>query len=361
MKRAPYRLIVACLLVVLSIGLLPPISTSAANINGTSGVFDVAVSPTSEDLEVNPGSSLSTTIQLRNEGTSTENLKVLLYTFTAEGISGTPVLLPFTSNNDESKNWVTFSTTEIAAQPGVWTPVTVTISPPKTAAFGYYYAVLFQRDSENSGGSGVINQVGAVASLILLDVNAPGAVKRASIDLFSTTHHVSEFLPVSFTIRMHNTGNVHVAPRGNIFITKGGKTIATLNINEAEGNVLPKTYRLFTTEWTDGTPVYKEKLNGSGSPVLDSNGVPVTYLDWSNFNLSKLRFGKYDARLDMVYNNGENDVEDTAYLSFWAIPWRIIIFVVVVILFIIAGVWALFIRPLRKRTSKGRGWSVNKS
>ncbi len=78
----------------------------------------------------------------------------------------------------------------------------------------------------------------------------------------------------------------------------------------------------------------------------------VRKLSYDNFNASKLRFGKYNARLVMIYNDGKGDVSTEARLTFWVIPWRIILPIVLIIVLVLAGVWALSIRPASRRLKK---------
>lgn len=341
-------------LVILLNSALMPLASAANDTNNPTGAFNVVVSPITVNVEANQGGTTTTNIQMKNQGLATEHVKINILKFSAYGQDGTPKLLDV-KPNDDSVNWITFSAPKFDAEPNVWKTVKVTISPPKSAAFGYYYAVVFSRDgAEKQIQQKKSNLLGAVASLVLLDVKAPGAVRQAKISEFSTHSKVFEFLPAEFTVRMHNSGNVHVAPRGNIFITKGGKQIALLEVNLAKGNILPNSSRKFTAEWQDGSPVYKIKT-ADNKVVKDKHGKPVKQLDWSNFNSSKLRFGKYDARLVMVYDDGKGDISTESKLSFWVIPWRIIGVSLVVLVFVIAGSWALIVRPLRRRLHASRG------
>lgn len=340
-------------LVILLSSVLTPLA-SAATPNNPTGAFNVVVSPITVNLETKPGGTTTTNLQVKNQGLDTEHVKINILKFGAYGQDGTPKLLDV-KPNDDSVNWITFSTPKFDAEPNVWKTVKMTVSPPKTAAFGYYYAVVFSRDgAEKQIQQKKSNLLGAVASLVLVEVQAPGAVKHASISEFSTSNKVFEFLPAKFTVRMRNSGNVHVAPRGNIFITRGGKQIALLEVNLPKGNILPNSSRKFTADWQDGTPVYKQKVVDN-KVVMGKNGKPVNVLDWSNFNASKLRFGKYNARVVMVYDDGRGDISTEAKLSFWVIPWRVIGVSLIVLLFVVAGTWALLIRPIRRRLQKSRG------
>lgn len=325
---------------------------SANNPANPEGSFNIVVSPQPVTLVTKPGVKVSQDLKIQNQSLATEHVKITLMKFTAEGESGAPHLLDFQPGEIEQE-WVSFSRTRFNAEPNVWETVKMTVNPPKSAAFGYYYAVVFSREGaeQQATDSKQANLIGAVATLVLLDVDAPGAVQEAKIVNFSSNRKLYEFLPTDFNIRVNNTGNVHVAPRGNIFITQGGKQVAILEVNLSKGYVLPKTYRQFPTEWKDGWPVYEVQTK-DGKVVLNEQDKPVDKLNWGNFNPGKLRMGKYDARLVMVYNDGQGDVSVEATLSFWVIPWRVIGVLLLVLLLVGAGLWALVGRPIRNRVKK---------
>jgi hypothetical protein len=342
------------LAVILISGLFAPLA-SAADPNNPDGAFNVVVSPPSLGLEAKPGTTATTDLKIQNHGLATEHVKVTLMKFGAAGQDGTPDLQDL-KPGDDFASWAHFSTMHFDAEPNVWKTVKMTISPPASAAFGYYYAVIFSRDGAQQIQPKQANLLGAVASLVLLDVQAPGAVRKANITEFSTAHNVNEFLPVSFVARLHNTGNTHVATRGNIVISKGGKNVALLEVNLNKGYILPNSYRKFINDWSDGTPVYKAKT-ADGKAVLNKQGQPVNSLVWDKFSVSKLRFGKYTAKLVMVYDDGHGDVSTEATLSFWVIPWRIIGVVVAVGLLLLSSLWISIGRPLSRRLKKNRGYA----
>lgn len=346
---------VVVLLTVLISSFLAPLASAATAASDAAtnpnGAFDIVVSPPSIGIEVKPGETVSTDIRFQNRGLATEKVKVSLMKFGAQGQDGTPQLLD-AKPEDTFVNWAKFSMTKFEAETNVWKTVKVTFTPPKTAAYGYYYAVVFSRDgAENQIKPQQANLLGAVASLVLLDVKAPGAVREAKITEFSTPNNVQEFLPVKFDVRLRNTGNTHVASRGNIVISKGGKNVALLEVNLKKGYILPDSYRKFSNEWADGTPVYKDKIV-DGKSLTNKDGSHQKSLVWDKFSMSKLRFGKYTAKLVMVYDDGKSDVATTASLNFWVIPWRIIGGIVFVGLFVLAGLWGTVLRPLVRRFRK---------
>jgi hypothetical protein len=335
------------LAVTLLLGLFVPTALGQSGDNSQSG-FNLSVTPVVANIQAKPGETSTTKIQVKNNNVNAERVKATLLKLQSNDKDGTPVLSE-PEQNDDFPNWVHFSETSFVAEPNVWKTIDVTINPPATAAFGYYYAVTFTRDNVQTQAK-VTNLTGAVAVPMLIDVSAPGEIRKADILDFKSNRNSYEFLPATFTVNLKNSGNTHVAPRGNVFITKGSKSIGMLEVNQAKGNILPGSQRQFSAEWNDGSPVYKLK-EVDGKVVL-KNGKQTHFLDWSNFNPSKIRFGKYHAKIALVYNDGTSDVATEAEVDFWVIPWRIIGILIVVFLFIAAGIWATLIRPVRKGVKK---------
>jgi hypothetical protein len=115
--------------------------------------------------------------------------------------------------------------------------VTATFDIPKEASFGYYYAFVFSRaEEEKPQEDRQTAIVGGTAVLVLLEARVPGAKRQVEVTEFSLDRAFYEFLPTTFTVRLKNTGNVHIAPRGNIFIDRGNtRDIAILEINREKG------------------------------------------------------------------------------------------------------------------------------
>lgn len=333
----------AAVLVILGVLMLP-----ARAQESQTGGFNLTVSPMPIVLETKPGVSVTSEIKVKNESLTDEKVKVSVMKFSAEGEDGSPKLEDVTSA-DEFASWVSFSETRFTAEPGVWKSINMNIDPPASAAFGYYYAVVFSRDgAESQIEEGRSNLLGAVATLVLLDVQAPGASREAKLIEYTMPKKAYEFLPADFTVRLENKGNVHVAPRGNIFIKQGGNVVGLLEVNAERGFILPNSVRKYTASWQDGSPAYKV-VTADGKVEIDEKGVQKNKLDWSNFSPSKFRFGKYTALVTMVYNDGNSDVPVEGEVDFWVIPWRILAVIAVVLLLVFAGLYTTVLRPLRNR------------
>lgn len=284
----------------------------------------LTTSPLPINLKVSPGSTVSTNIKIKNDGTSPEDIKVTLMKFKADGVSGAPLLMD-REQGDDFFDWASFSENRFTLPVNEWKTITATFNVPTSASFGYYYAIVFSRAKENAPtetGQTVI--AGGMATLVLLEVQVPNAKREIEVTDFSVDKNIFEFLPATFSIKLKNTGNVHVAPRGNIFINKGSdKDVAILEVNPSKGAILPGSPRVFDEKWSDGFPYYVQ-TQVDGKATTDAKGNPIEELKWNFGDVSKLRWGKYTAKMLLIYDDGKKDVPIEAEASFWVVPWRLI-------------------------------------
>jgi hypothetical protein len=323
--------------------------------------LNLITSPLPINLVVDPGKSVTTDLRVKQASGGDERLKVGLMKFAAFGDEGKPKLLD-RAPGDDYFDWVTFDKTTFAAPNNVWQTVKMTITVPKTAAFGYYYAVVFSREGDDARQTGNTNAInGGSAVLVLLDAHVAGAKRQVALDTVTSDHNVYEFLPASFSVALRNTGNVHVIPHGNIFIMKGKKQIATLSLNEEQGNILPGSKRIYPVDWTDGFPHF-EKVVEDGKVKLDAKSKPVMHLVWGDSGSGgkvfkpHLRMGHYTAHVFAVYDDGARDVPLEAEVSFWVLPWKLFlaaVMAVVVIVLLVRLSFYLYKRRLMKQLKKG--------
>lgn len=301
------------------------------------GDLRITTSPLPINIKIVPGSTVSTPIKIKNDGSQTENIKVALMKFKADSVTGVPVLAERESGDDYF-DWVTFSEKTFALPVNEWKTITATLNIPTSAAFGYYYAIVFSRADENvQAGERQTVITGGTATLVLLEAQVPNAKREIQVTDFTVDKSMFEFLPATFSIKLRNSGNVHVAPRGNIFISKGNaKDIAILEVNPDKGSILPDSPRDFQGKWSDGFPYYTEK-QVDGKAVMDKSGKQEQELKWNFGDISKLRWGKYTASMLLIYDDGNKDVPIESQVSFWVIPWRLIGGILLIVIFIILG------------------------
>ncbi len=331
-----YSLVVGAV-VCLLVALLYPSSVSAQNSPGT----NITTSPVSTVLRVTPGKSISTTISIENNAPTPENISIQLQTFVPDGSKGQARVVP-PKPNSPYISWVHFSQTSLTAQPGVWQQIQMTIDTPPTAALDYYYAVLVKPQVSATSPLHTTTTIkGYNAVLVLLNAASPNAKPEVEITNFSADHGVYEYLPTTFLVTAKNTGNVFLSPTGDIYISKTkdfSNPINTIPINTAQGNIIPGTSRQYANQWTNGFPLFVQKTV-DGQPVSDSNGVPIERLTWDFAKANQFRFGRYYAKMVLVYNNGTIDVPITAIVSFWVIPWKILGIVALIIILSAVGLY----------------------
>jgi hypothetical protein len=288
---------------------LPTLAQSTTQPQSPAGI-NIEISPLPIQLSAKPGTTVSADLRVRNSGSLPETLKASIKTFSAEGADG-HVVLHDPGPNDEVTKWVSFSKQTFIAPPGLWQTIKMTVSVPSSAAFGYYYGVQFELANPPKPQPGKANLQGAVVIFVLLNAEAPGATRKIEVTSFSADHQTYEFLPASFSVKLHNNGNLHASAHGNIFIKRGGKQVASLPVNATEGLVLPGSNRGFSSSWSDGFPVYVQVTDASGAPVKDAKGNIKKKLSWNFSQVSKLRFGHYKAELVLIYNDGQRDIPIT--------------------------------------------------
>lgn len=330
------------------LGLLiaPLLSTMTyANGNGSS----LTTTPVSTVLRTSPGHTTSTTIGVMNNTLEPYNVSIQLATFKPYGASGKAQIIK-PKPNSAYVSWVHFSQTKFIAEPDVWQKVTMTVNPPSTAGLDYYYAVLL-KPSPLSNTAKDVGLTGYNAVLVLLDVASPNARAQLSVSSFSANHGLYEYLPATFNITVRNTGNIFLAPQGDIFISRTSNfshTLDVIPINTAQGNVIPGSARMLSEQWTDGFPVFTPNTI-DGQSVLGLDGSPVSHLTWNFTQANRLRFGKYYAKMAFVYNNGTSDIPTQAVISFWVIPWKVLTVMIAIIILFMVGLYVSG-RKLANRT-----------
>lgn len=327
--------------------LVLPKSASAQN-----NILDVTVSPVFFDFSNSSGSKINDKIRIRNNTTSPIDLKISVGKLgpTEDGVL--TIIEP--KPEDNYINWLKFENQNITASPQEWTDIPFSIDIPSDAAFGYYWAVSIEQAKAVSNDENAAKVSGAAAIPILLNVKKDGAKTQAEIVEFKSKSFINQFLPVDFQTMIKNTGNVHIRPVGNIFISgQGQKDIAILDVNPESGTILPSATREFANSWTDGFLVY-EPVVEDDEVKTDENGAPVTKLKINWDKLTHFRFGPYSATLVMVFDDGTRDVLIESKADFWVIPYipvAIILGSLLIIFFLLKFILQSYINSqIRKRS-----------
>ncbi|MCH7492629.1 hypothetical protein IID19_03515 [Patescibacteria group bacterium] len=299
----------------------------------------ITLIPPSLEVGLTAGLSLETVIKLFNESSDTVELFTETTNFTAKGETGQPDF-DFDAEPIGLSSWLSLESGPIVLQPGERYEVPITINPPVNAdPGGHYAAVFFTTQPPEEGQVKVASKVG---TLILARVE--GDIKEAGIiSIFDVENGQSFFnrLPVEFFARFQNTGNVHLKPTGAITVKNTfGKETASIEFNASKGATLPDTTRMYKAIWESGI-------------VNEVSGNFWTKY-WQEYGNEKNNFalGKYTATL--AISAGTNGaVTDSNEVSFWVIPWRVLL-----LWSLMAAVGVILIIMLLKRYN---AWVIKKA
>lgn len=262
------------------------------------------ISPPVVNLSGNPGETVKTQISVRDVADTPLVVKGQVNDFIAQGEDGTPKIL--LDNGEESpysmKSWFA-PLDQLTLSPKKIENLTVSITIPANAAPGGYYSTIRFTANPPGGaqGSGV-SLSASLGALILMKVNGDAkesmsVAEFATYDSFGRTAWLFESAPVNFILRAKNDGTLHEQPIGEATIKDMfGNTVGLVNINLERKNVLPGSIRKFEA------PLDKAVIG------------------------DRMLFGRYTADLVMTY--GTNNQKVTMSISFWVVPWKLILIII---------------------------------
>jgi hypothetical protein len=317
--------------------------------------INLTVSPPVIELNAKPGEKLKERFRVRNNQSSAAALKIDVKKLSSDSTSGEPIPAEPTKD-DGFISWLTVDPSDITVLPKEWAEINFTIDIPENAAYGYYYVLRIKpATQETVKGTGTTVH-GEVLVVVLLNVVKEGAKAKASLVEFKPNIFFGEYLPVEFTAKVANSGNVHVKPSGNIFIRSfHQKDIAILDINGGKQTVLPGGTRTFTSTWDDGF-IVRQSIIENGTAKLDQKGNPATKITINWDKLTHFRVGPYTATLLMVYDDGKRDATIEGVTTFWLIPYTALAVMLVGIIALIIIIRFLLRWYIRRelRRQKGR-------
>ncbi|XOU93988.1 MAG: hypothetical protein ACNFW9_04030 [Candidatus Kerfeldbacteria bacterium] len=279
----------------------------------------ITLIPPTLELGLTPGQAVNTVIKLFNETSETIELYTEARSFTAKDDTGQPDF-DFNTESIGLSTWMNVEEGPIVIESGERYEVSVIINPPINADPGGHYAALFFTSAAPEEGQ--VKVASKIGTLILAsvegDVNEQGSISEFIVE---DGQKMFNRLPVGFVSRFNNTGNVHLKPVGNVEINNlFGKTTDTLDFNASKGATLPKSTRKYDIVWEKGNVD-----NVSGNFWSDF---------WQEFGNEKdnFAFGKYTATLSITAGTSQI-VSDTGTVTFWVMPWRLLLVWFIVIVF----------------------------
>jgi hypothetical protein len=307
MSITHYRSVVA-LGVILSAVLLTPLATvQAYTISKVTAEEqgDFVLEPGKMEVVVNPGEKVTKYIAVTNRINDTIDFQIEVEDFVGSRDRDTPVTLLGDDRSPTSfKDGLIPEISAFSLKFGERITLPITIDVPVDAQPGGYYASVLvsnapSKDQAGSGDSATVRTkiVSRLGVLFFIRVRGPvnedGALQDFKVagpkkPLYSKA-------PEGFEILFENTGTIHLVPYGLITIKNTfGSPVATLAVDAYFS--LPSSLRYRDISWP-------------------SKGFHI---------------GRYTATLNL--NRGYGDIIDTKVISFWIIPWKVLIITIGVII-----------------------------
>lgn len=298
-----------------AVNLSPALSSAEVTrtkLNGVEVNNDFAVGPGKTEVSVNPGETITKNISITNRVDEKVDFNLTVEDFVgSDDPSKSVVLLGEDKRSPYSlADLIEPEIDSFSLEFGERITIPVTIKIPEDAEpRGYYGAVLVANDPEEEidpdtgepvvqGKTRIISRVG---SLFLVRVN--GEVEESGqlqdFDLIEPVQSVYSSKPKGFEVTFKNDGTVHLVPYGEISVTNLlGKEVTRLPLDAYF--VLPESTRSRQVFWSN-----------------DFFGI-----------------GRYEATLSMYRGYGSTDDLEGMAVTFWILPWKILlgVFVAVVVL-----------------------------
>lgn len=296
---------------------LPPYQITTLTVDNKN---DFVLEPGKMEVFMNPGDTVVKYISVTSRIKPTTKFKVTTEDFVGTRSDENPVLLLGDEKSPYSfKDALVPSVGKFSLDFGdrITLPVTIT-APTNALPGGYYTSVIVsnepqvESDRADAAGAKIISRVGV---LFFIRVNGPANESGHIEDLrINNPKFIYPESPASFEILFNNTGTIHLAPYGRIHISNlFGQEIDVLPVDAYFS--MPDSLRYRKVEWND----------------------------------DKFRFGRYKATLEL--NKGYGNQTDTRSITFWIIPWMVVIPVVVGIFLIVTIVY-FFISKFELRRKK---------
>lgn len=208
----------------------------------------VMVSPAySEVLIGEKDLSVTNEVVFVNNLPFTVELKMSVIDFGSMDESGGVAFLAMNDNDDRKyglASWLKLSTDKIMIDSGKHESVQVMVKNRESLSpGGHYGAVVGTIVSAENEANLSISQ--SLASLIYVN-KYDGAVKELKFNSLRGDDLWWKLKKV--IVRLKNTGNVHIFPRGTVRVMKQDREIARGVINRESGLIMPETYRKYDVE-----------------------------------------------------------------------------------------------------------------
>lgn len=286
--------------------------------------LSIGTAPVSEKLTLKPGQIHSGEIVVWNLSNTTTSYKIVVRGFRQiENQPGTAIIL---TEDEESRalysasKWLTVSKSTVELVPNKNEKIYYKIEVPEDVTKGEYLVmVAFISEAENKAlGTAAFTTLSS-GTPFLIKIG-DDFVENAELLKFQTDKNFYETPAVRFITRIKNIGDTHISPVGEIVLTNiFQKEVARIPFNPNFQSILRENTGEYDLDWNYGSFITKDK---------------------------QLVLGPIKAQLIVTYRNFQPGFSPlVAETSFWIIPWKYIVLILLSIITI------MIIWRLRKRNN----------
>lgn len=290
-------------------------------VSGADKAYALPIGPDKYYIEAAPGEILDQELFLYGKNDLDSPQKLYISTVGMKKIGEEherEIYHPAAENENEPANWIDLKIKETTVNPGETITIPWSITPKDVGCGTNYAGILISNKPANEEKEGT--QLDLQKEIISqVHINIPGKENEECFEGLNTEDFyvnkkikIFNYDDIPFVTRIQNEGNILAnGPKGFIEIHGLGDKI-TIPFNPDTLDIYPETTRKFENMWIDADYPH------SGS-----------FFEKLGFELTHLRFGRYEARLGISKN-----VESPIIASdhFWIIPWRIIVLILLLIL-----------------------------
>jgi hypothetical protein len=205
----------------------------------------LGASPAYLDIELTPGKTSAQTVLLFNQGKDPVEVRAYAWDWWHDETETKKFAPPGTLPHSAA-SWVTFVPDKVIINPGKAVNVTVTIATPADATGGNYAVAWFEATPDARKGKKELRVGARLGVLIMTGVrgksNAQITVDELAIEPPSATR------PFKAEVRLRNTGNVHLFPKGTlVLLDKDNKLVGHAGFEKRR--VLPEAKDSATIKW----------------------------------------------------------------------------------------------------------------
>lgn len=212
-------------------------AASAASPAGTT------VSPPVYDLQASPGQTIVQKMTVHNDADVSQSYTPVVNTIAPANEQGGLAFGP--TNSNDLSGWITVAPSKLDLPAGQSGEFMITVKVPANASAGGHYATVFAKSETGSVNVNGASLTPLIGTSLLLKV-AGNLTESADVVEFSTSRaRLIPGEPIDFSVRVRNTGNVHVRPQGTIQIFRDNVKVDEVAVNDDGLTVLPSSIRKF--------------------------------------------------------------------------------------------------------------------